>query len=159
MLKTLSFILNIILVTACFFMYILMKDNASLIDNLNEKTFLNSKESIEIKKEIKRLKNKSFNARNSNRDIQPNDNLRIELLSLISVTVRYFSNIAKEHENLIKILENINQFNELPEEEKADYQKTLEENLSKLREENQELIKLREGLSQTIENLNNNSFE
>lgn len=159
MLKTLSFILNIILLAACIFMYIIIKDNASLIDHLNEKTFLNSKESIEIKKEIKRLKNKSFNARNSNREIQSNDNLRIELLSLISVTVRYFSNIAKEHENLIKILESINQFNELPEEEKANYQKTLEENLTKLREENQELIKLREGLNQTIENLNNNSFE
>ena len=36
---------------------------------------------------------------------------------------------------------------------------TQDEYLAKLREENQELIKLREGLSQTIENLNNNSFE
>ncbi len=101
-----------------------------------------------------KLKNK-----NKAKNNEDEENLRIEFLSLLSVTIRYFLNISEEQGNLIKLLENVNAYNEATEEEKNLMQKALQENIERLRKENRELVTAREGLKDIVTKLKDNSLE
>ena len=88
-----------------------------------------------------------------------NTDMRSEILALLSVTVRYFLNMDEEQNNMIKLLNNINEYNEASQEEKYDMQKNIEDTVAKIREQNIQLAKNRKGLQDIINQLKDNSFE
>ena len=65
----------------------------------------------------------------------------------------------EEQNNMIKLLNNINEYNEASQEEKYDMQKNIEDTVAKIREQNIQLAKNRKGLQDIINQLKDNSFE
>lgn len=160
--KYLNLTLNLSLLIGIFFIFqdernnrLMLEDLSNRIDNVNSE-FDIYKHKINSLSHIKSNTNK-----NRALEIMQNENtdIRSEILALLSVTVRYFLNMDEEQNNMIKLLNNINEYNEASQEEKYDMQKNIEDTVAKIREQNIQLAKNRKGLQDIINQLKDNSFE
>lgn len=156
--KFINLILCLFLITVAYFLTLEIKsykeeqEEILTYANTQKKRLSNLEEKVNLT--FNKLKNK-----NKAKNNEDEENLRIEFLSLLSVTIRYFLNISEEQGNLIKLLENVNAYNEATEEEKNLMQKALQENIERLRKENRELVTAREGLKDIVTKLKDNSLE
>ncbi len=156
--KIINFMLSISIIIVLCFLTMEFRDYKLEQKEISEYLINSSNRLNDLEKRINySLKNqKSGNKIQNNTEIE---NFRIEILSLLSVTVRYFLSVSEEQGNLIKLLENINAYNEAPDTEKDFMQKSLQENVDRLRKENLDLAKSREGLKGIVTNLKDNSLE
>ena len=160
--KYLNLTLNLSLLIGILFIFqdernnrLKLEDLSNRIDNVNSE-FDIYKHKINSLSHIKSNTNK-----NRALEIMQNENtdMRSEILALLSVTVRYFLNMDEEQNNMIKLLNNINEYNEASQEEKYDMQKNIEDTVAKIREQNIQLAKNRKGLQDIINQLKDNSFD
>ena len=160
--KYLNLTLNLSLLIGILFIFQDEKNNRLMLEDLANRIDNVDSEFVVYKHKINNL---SHIKNNSNKtrvlEIMQNENtdIRSEILALLSVTVRYFLNMDEEQNNMIKLLNNINEYNEASQEEKYVMQKNIEESISKIREQNIRLAKNRKGLEEIINQLKDNSFE
>ena len=164
--KYLNLTLNLSLLIGILFIFqdeknnkLMLEDLANRIDNFDSE-FVNYKHKVNslyhIKSNTKAVINKNQSLEKSQ---ELNTDIRSEILTLLSVTVRYFLNIDEEQNNMIKLLNNINEYNEASQEEKYIMQKNIEDSITKIREQNVKLANNRKGLQEIINQLKDNSFE